>query len=139
METQNNTNAKAIFDKAKASLAADMKARGIGAIIWDNRQANFHYNPVVDLGGEPVLIDGLYLYGGKVYLLEEEVSPLDIDRLYNPETEVKPVVVTLDSNDAERMIGDPATTKGITDGGTLEEWTAIADCYFEALNLAPEN
>lgn len=128
------------FAKARKDLGVDMQSRGIGAIIWDNSQAGFHYLPVVMAadaapGDTPVVVEGMYLYDGVVYLMEEGICPVSVDNLYDPDTEVKPAVVTLDANDAGRMLGDPATQKGYTTEGTLEQWLAIADCYYEALNL----
>ncbi len=129
-----------LFAKARKDLGDDMQSRGIGAIIWDNSQAGFHYLPVVTAadskpGDTPVVVQGMYLYDGVVYLMEEGICPVSVDNLYDPDTEVKPAVVTLDANDAQRMLGDPSGSKGYTTEGTLEEWLAIADCYYEALNL----
>lgn len=132
------------FDKARKDLAADMAARGIGAILWDNTTAGFHFLPVVtsadSVPGEGnLVIEGMYQYKGDVYLIEEGKGNISINNLYNPDTEVKPTVVTLDENDAERILGNPRHNKGYTTDGSMQEWLNVADCYFEALNLAKEN
>lgn len=129
-----DSNAR-LFAKAKADLAEDMQARGIGAIIWDNSQAGFHFIPSVMLSdGSTVVIEGMYLYNGEVYLMVEGSNPVSIDNLYDPDTETRPVVVTLDANDAARIIADPTGSKGFTREGTMKEWLAVTDCYYEALN-----
>lgn len=131
-----------LFDKARKDLAADMASRGMGAILWDNSQTGFHYLPVVAAegksteGDDAIVIDGMYLFDGKVYLIEEGVCPVSVDDLYNPDTEVKPVVVTLPEKMAARILGDADTGKGFTQEGTLEQWLAIADCYYAALDLS---
>ena len=56
-----------------------------------------------------------------------------MDDFYDPDREVKPAVVTLTPDRAAKALGDPDREKGYTRQGTLEEWLAIADCYFEAL------
>lgn len=129
--------------KARKDLAADMEARGIGAIIWDNATAGFHYLPEIAVPenkkeDETLTIEGLYLYEGKVYLIVEGKSTVSIDNLYDADTEVRPTVVTLGPSDAVRLIGNPKTHRGYITGGTTEEWLTIADCYFEALNLEEE-
>lgn len=131
-----------LFARAKAALAADMKARGIGMILWDNAQTNFHYLPtVVERKGakaDVLPVMGLYLYDGSVWLIEDvDDTPVKIDDFYNPATEVRPVAVTLSLHDAAERIGNPAGRPGLADGGSLEEWMAIADCYFQALNDLP--
>ena len=52
---------------------------------------------------------------------------------YDDNTEVKPTVVTLTPDMAEKSLGNPDREDGYTRQGTLEEWTVIADAYFEAL------
>ena len=50
MNTQNSGAANAeMFARAKESIAQDMEARNIGAIIWDNASANFHQIPEIEL------------------------------------------------------------------------------------------
>ena len=130
-----------LLERAIADLMADMKERGIGAIIWDNSTAGFHFIPEVDLAGEDSAepdvrrVTGLYAYGDRLYIIEEDASGVSVDSYYNPDTEVKPSVVTLSIDRAIRELGDPADKPGYTLDGTLEEWLAIADCYYEALNL----
>lgn len=129
-----------LLAKAKGDLMENMQQRGIGAIVWDNSTAGFHYIPAVvvkdpkDPGkNETVTISGLYRYDGELYLLEEDSAPVSVDQLYNHDTEVKPTVVTLTEETAEKELGDPKNAKGFTTEGSLEEWLTIADCYFEAL------
>ena len=131
------------FEKARKDLAADMNARGIGAILWDLATAGFHYLPVVTPenaipGKDNIAVGGMYLYGGKVYLINEALSPVSIDNLYNRDTEVKPNVVTMGADEAVRLFGNPKGQKAFTTAGDLEEWLTVADCYYEALNLARE-
>ena len=42
--------------------------------------------------------------------------------------------MTLTPDMAQSQLGDPTEKNGYTDNATNEEWLAIADCYFEALN-----
>lgn len=42
--------------------------------------------------------------------------------------------VFLTEDAAREQLGDPNAVKGYTTQGSAEEWAAIADCYFEALN-----
>lgn len=132
-----------LLAQAQQAMADDMKARGIGAIIWDNAQAGFHFMPaVVVRQGDKATVDritGLYLSDGQVWLIEEDKSKVSVDEFYNHDTEVRPVVVTLTESVAEKDLGTPDPAKGYTRQGSLEEWTAIADCYFEALNELPED
>ncbi len=129
-----------LFNDAKKELAEDMKNRGIGMILWDLSSAGFHYVPEIlhrsqRKGTSRIArIEGLYLYNGEIYLIEEDRAPVSIDQFYNPDTEVPPTVVTLSEDAAVKTLGDPEATKGYTQQGSLEEWLAIADCYFEALN-----
>lgn len=137
--TTNLTPEQALFMQAKESILNDMQARGLGAIIWDNARAGFHQIPeIVHVsakdGKERVTrIQGLYVYDGDLYLIEEDRAHVSIDNYYNHDTEVKPTVVTLSKDMAQGSLGNPHNEKGFTDQGSLEEWTVIADCYFEAL------
>ncbi|MBD5201406.1 MAG: hypothetical protein HDS70_04940 [Bacteroidales bacterium] len=129
-----------LFASAKKELLANMEQKGIGAIIWDNATAGFHYIPEIIHRSDDekkvrvARIMGLYNYKGSLYLIEEDRAPVNINKLYDPDTEVKPTVVTLSEDSAVRTLGDPETVKGYTQQGSLEEWLTIADCYFEALN-----
>lgn len=141
METKDTNTAasKEMFARAKAAIAADMDARGFGAIIWDNSTAGFRQIPEIlhistSTGKERVArIEGLYCYGGEVYLIEEDRADVGIDNFYDHNTEVKPTVVTLSDDMARKALGNPDEERGYTRQGTLEEWTVIADCYYEAL------
>lgn len=131
----------AIFAEAKEAIAADMKARGIGAIIWDNASAGFHQIPEIvhHSSKDPektrvARIMGLYCYEGTLYEIEEDRAPVKFDDFWDKDTEAAPTVVTLSEDIAVKDLGDPEKTKGYTTQGTLEEWTVIADCYFEALD-----
>lgn len=125
-----------LLEKAKSDLAADLLHRGFGAVIWDNSTAGFHFIPAVlhrskDKDKTRVaVITGLYLYGDTLYLIEEDRSGVSIDNFYNKDTEVRPSVVTLTPDMASRTLGDPDNRKGFTSQGSLDEWLAIADCYF---------
>lgn len=133
-------SARDLFAKAKQELLDDMREKGIGAILWDNATAGFHYIPeIVHRSDEKnkvriARIEGLYRYDGELYLIEEDRAPVSVAKLYDPDTEVKPTVVTLSEDSALRTLGNPEKTKGYTQQGSLEEWLAIADCYYEALN-----
>lgn len=126
-----------LLQQAIEAIASDMKARGLGAILWNNASAGFHFIPeVVTRSGDKASVHrimGLYSFGGKVWLVEEDESGVDLSAFYNHDTEVPPVVVTLTESVAEADFGNPAGKIGFTTQGSLEEWTAIADCYFEAL------
>lgn len=129
-----------ILGRAEHDLAADMKQRGIGALIWDNSEAGFHYLPEIEIPSEKedeepktVAVTGIYLYDGELYLIEEGKSGVSVDQYYDKNTEVKPVVVTLTPESAAEHLGDPRVRPGFTQDADLEEWLAIADCYFEAL------
>lgn len=133
-----------LLAKAKQDLADNMADRGIGAIIWDNATAGFHYLPELELplkdGQETpdtVRIMGIYDYNGSLFLIEEDKAGVNINDFYNHDTEVKPVVVTLTPDISAGEFGNPREHPGFTQDGDLEEWLAIADCYFEA--LAEEN
>lgn len=137
--TQNS--ADSLLAQAKQALIDDMKSREIGAIIWDNATAGFPYLPEIlhHSKTDPektrvAQIMGIYRYDDVLYLIEEDRAPLKFDDFWNQDTEVPPTVVTLTEDIASKDLGDPESVKGYTTQGTLEEWTAIADCYFQALN-----
>lgn len=133
-------SARDLFAKAKQELLDDMREKGIGAILWDNATAGFHYIPEIAHRSDEknkvriARIEGLYRYDGELYLIEEDRAPVSVGKLYDPDTEMKPTVVTLSEDSAMRTLGNPEKTKGYTQQGSLEEWLAIADCYYEALN-----
>lgn len=140
MENTQQTES-ALFNKAKSALMEDMEAREIGAIIWDNETAGFPYKPEIlhhskkDPEKTRVAeIMGLYHYKDVLYLIEEGRAPIEFDDFWDPNTEAAPTVVTLTESEAIKRLGDPEAVKGYTTQGSLEEWTAIADCYFQALN-----
>lgn len=129
-----------LFSKAKQELLDNMKQKGIGAIIWDNATAGFHFIPEIIHRSDDknkvrvARIMGIYDFDDRLFLIEEDRAPVTINKLYDPDTEVRPTVVTLSEDSARRILGDPEKVKGYTTQGTLEEWLTIADCYFEALN-----
>lgn len=140
MENTNHESAK-LFADAKQGIIDDMKSRGIGAIIWDNATAGFPFLPevVCHSAKDPAKsrvaqIMGLYRYNDVLYLIEEDRAPIKFKDFWNPDTEAAPTVVTLTEDIAIKDLGDPEAVKDYTTQGTLEEWTAIADCYFQALN-----
>lgn len=128
-----------LLEKAMEKMTEDMKARGIGAVIWNIPEAGFHYIPEIVVSssdGSPertARITGLYVFGGTVYAIEEDKSGVSTDSFYRPGVDVRPVVVTLSETKAGELFGVPSEEKGFTTQGTLEEWVAVADCYFEAL------
>lgn len=135
----NQQEARDLFEKAKADIAADMRERGIGAILWDLKQASFHFPPQVtaslpDGNVATADVQGMYLYKGEIYLITEKAKISTAD-FYNPDYEVPPVVVTLTESQAEKELGQPTEAEGFTTGGTIPEWLTLADCYFEALAL----
>lgn len=138
---ENNTNdnaARALFSQAIARIADDMRDREIGAILWNNSTAGFHYIPEVTVEGkndrtEVLRVMGLYLYEDTLYLVEEGKAPVELTEFFTDGVEVPPVVVTLTEDSALRHLGDPEGRKGYTTEATNEEWLVIADCYFEAL------
>ena len=139
MENTNKQSAAAFAD-AKQAMLEDMKERGIGAVIWDNATVGFRFLPEVVCHSkkEPgktrvAQIMGLYRYDGVLYLIEEDRAPIKFSDFWDPDTEAAPTVVTLSEDIAVKDLGDPNAVKGYTTQGTLEEWTAIANCYFEAL------
>lgn len=123
---------------AKIDLMADMASRGIAAILWDVNEAGFHYIPEVELPDSTeenprvARVSGLYAYKNELYLILE-TADVKMDEFYNPDTEVAPTVVTLSADLASKYLGDPEGVKGFDPYGDLEEWLAVADCYFEAV------
>lgn len=128
-----------LLEKAKSDLIENMKDRDIAAIIWDLSEAGFPYLPEISLPDstpedpKTTRVTGLYSYDGKLYIIEEGIADIDFKDFYNPDNEVKPVVVSLTPDLARKYLGDPEKEKGYTLDGDLEEWLAIADCYFQAL------
>lgn len=135
---ERNTAGADLLGKAKADLRANMAERGIAAILWDVEEAGFHYIPEVSLPDsteeDPKVarVAGLYSYKDELYLILE-TADIKLEEFYNPDTEVKPTVVTLSSDLASKYLGDPEKQDGYDPDGELEEWLAVADCYFEAL------
>lgn len=115
-----------------------MAERGIAAILWDVEEAGFHYIPEVSLPDsteeDPKVarVTGLYSFDGELYLILE-TADVNFEEFYNPDTEVRPTVVTLSSDLAAKYLGDPKGRDGYDPYGDLEDWLAVADCYFEAL------
>lgn len=139
MEQKKNNGATAdLLEKAKADLLANMTQRDIAAIIWDVAEAGFHYIPEVSLpdsteeNPKVAKVTGLYAYDKDLYLILDN-SDVSVDEFYNPDNEVKPTVVTLSSDLAGKYLGNPEGKEGYDNEGDLEEWLAVADCYFEAL------
>lgn len=135
---ENTKVAASSVAEAKQNIILDMANQQIGAIIWNNDTAGFHFIPEVMLSDEnddpvTVKITGLYAYKDKLYLIKQGNLKAKISNFYTQGVEVPPTVVTLDENKAVKALGDPTATKGFTTEGTTEEWLAIADCYFEAL------
>lgn len=137
----NEKSVKALLAQAKQGIAADMESRGIGAILWDNSTAGFHQIPEIvhHSSKDPsktrvARIMGLYSYDGVLYEIEEDRAPVRFDDFWNHDTEAAPTVVTLSEDIAVKDLGNPEEVKGYTTQGSLEEWTVIADCYFQALN-----
>lgn len=135
MQSQNELH------QALHRLADDMRVREIGAIIWNLPEAGFHYIPELMVGGpdgktRTVRVTGLYLFQNKVYAIEEDKPGVNIEHFYRQGVDVPPVVVTLSESKAEELFGTPSESRGLTCAGTLEEWTVVADCYFEALRMA---
>lgn len=130
-----NQNVSALLAQAKENLKKNMLDRNMAAIIWDLSTAGFHYIPEVTLdNGKVARVTGLYVSGDELYLIEEDCKRADIDNFYDPDSEVRPTVVCLTPNVTPGDLGDPTVADGFTREGTLEEWMAVADCYFEALN-----
>lgn len=135
---ENNGAVADPLGKAIEELKANMTERGIAAIIWDVEEAGFHYIPEVSLPDsteeDPKVarVTGLYAYKNDLYLILE-TADINIDEFYNADTEVRPTVVTLSADLASKYLGDPKGKEGFDKDGDLEEWLAVADCYFEAL------
>ena len=139
---EDNMNSGAVADllgRAREDIMADMEHRGIGAVVWDVEDAGFHYLPEVSLptddpeNPEVVGVTGIYACGGTLYLILEVKSGVSVDEFYDKENESRPAVVTLTPDKAVKSFGDPAGEEGFMSGGDLEQWLAVADCYFEAL------
>lgn len=127
-----------LLGNAKSDLMKNMTQRGIAAIIWDVEEAGFHFIPEVSLPDsteeDPKVarVTGLYAYADELYLILE-TADLDFEEFYNPDTEVRPTVITLSADLASKYLGNPDGREGFDPDGDLEEWLAVADCYFEAL------
>lgn len=132
--TRNEQDAQALFVQAKTDIASDMKSRGIGAILWDNRQASFHFPPEVVVDGKTWTVKGIYRIREELYLIGDKAKA-SVDNYYDKDTEVPPVVVTLTEAQAQQQLGEPTLDRGFTQDGTIPEWLTVADCYFEALAL----
>lgn len=134
-----------LLEKAKAELIANMAERNIAAVIWDVEEAGFHYIPEIELEDstpeDPKVarVSGLYAYADKLYLIVEGEADIDYNDFYDPNTEVRPTVVTLSRDLANKYLGNPAHEKGFTTEGDLEQWLAVTDCYFEALAEGGDN
>lgn len=132
---EKNTNP---LNNAVNELRANMAERGIAAIIWDVEEAGFHYIPEVSLPDsteeDPKVarVTGLYAYNDILYLILETAG-INVGEFYNPDSEVRPTVVTLSEDLASKYLGDPEGKEGFDKDGDLEEWLAVSDCYFEAL------
>lgn len=137
MENRNET--ADILSHAKQKMAEDMKAREIGAIIWSIPDAGFHFIPEIvvtnpaDGSSRTVRVTGLYVYKDTLYAIEEDTPQADIANFYRHGIDVKPTVVTLTPDMAAEQLPEPDASPCYTTEGTLEEWTVVADCYFEAL------
>ena len=101
--------ATALLDKAKHEIYDNMEARGFAAVIWDLSSAGFHYIPEIFIRPatgkgktDVVRIAGLYAYDGTLYAIEEDNPAVDFNKFYNPDDEVRPVVVTLTAVSATR-------------------------------------
>lgn len=131
-----------MLEKAKHQLIEDMKSREIGAIIWSIPDAGFHFIPEIvvtdprDGSTRVARVSGLYHHNNKLYAIEEGLTNLTVNHFYRHGIDVPPIVVTLTESKADEEIGIPSESKGFTTQGSLEEWAAIADCYFEALREA---
>lgn len=133
----NNSASEKLINQAIEKLAKNMKDREIGAILWDNASAGFHYIPEITIqnhdGSEVVRVMGLYLYNDNLFIIEEGMAPVELTEFYTDGVEVPPVVVTLTEDSALNHLGNPEGRKGYTRQATNEEWLVIADSYFEAL------
>lgn len=135
---KNAQEVTALINEGKSQIIEDMKERGYGAILWNNSTAGFHFIPeivVTDTDRSRTMrIMGLYHCDGVLYAIEEGKAPVHLTDFYTEGVEVPPVVVTLTEDMARTELGIPSESRGYTTQGTPEEWLAIADCYFEALN-----
>ena len=106
-----------LLGKAKSDLMANMAQRGIAAILWDVEEAGFHFIPEVTLPDsteeDPKVarVAGLYSYKDDLYLVLE-TADLHFEEFYNPDTEVRPTVITLSSDLASKYLGDPEGREG---------------------------
>lgn len=135
---ENNTSSNTLFNQAIERLRDDMQTREIGAILWDNATAGFHYIPEITLtdkdGKQSVIrVMGLYIFDDTIYIIEEGMAPVELTEFYTDGVEVPPTVVTLTPDSAREHLGDPSREKGFTTKASDQEWLVIADCYFEAL------
>lgn len=136
----NEAKSNELVARAKKQLCEDMEDRGIGAILWDNGTAGFHYIPEIvegkDKEGNDIVtrVTGLYDCDGRLYAIEEGAPYSHLTNYYDASVDAAPTVVTLTKDMAASEFGDAAGKKGFTTAGTNAEWLAIADCYFEALN-----
>lgn len=135
---ENKKAALALLAKAKQEIADNMASRGFAAIIWDNANAGFRFIPEIvvkthDGKATTRRIMGLYRYNDTLYAIQEDVADIDFNKFYDKDSEVRPIVVTLPADEASRILGDPKKEPGYTTQGSIEEWLAIADCYFQAL------
>lgn len=134
-----DTGEKALLQQAIQRIIDDMHSRDIGAVLWNVATAGFHFIPEIVLyseKGEPhtVRVTGIYRYHDRLYAIEEDAAGVSTAMYYRKGVDVPPTVVTLTEDKAREELGDPETSKGFTDGGTVTEWLTIADCYFEALS-----
>ena len=132
---EKNTNATAdLLAKAQNDLMKNMAEREIAAIIWDVEEAGFHFIPEVELEDstpedpKTARVSGLYSYADKLYLIVDGVADIDYNDFYNKDYEVRPTVVTLSRDLANKYLGDPAKEKGYYLDGDLEQCLAVADC-----------
>lgn len=136
---KNKETAANLLENAKAELIANMAEREIAAIIWDVEEAGFHYIPEVELEDSTLedpkvaRVSGLYSYADKLYLIIDGIADIDYKDFYDPDSEIKPTVVTLSRDLANKYLGNPAHEKGFTADADLEQWLAVTDCYFEAI------
>lgn len=132
-------DARFLFEQAKADICADMSSRDIGAIMWNNQRAGFHYPPVINMKNaegksETWEIQGLYRVQDAIFLISDHAS-VNVDDYYEKGIETPPVIVTLTPDQATGELGLPSEERGFTRQGSIQEWLTIADCYFEALTL----
>ena len=138
MENKNEVMSGELFLQAKDAIATDMRARGIGAIMWDCESDRFAYLPRVAVFApgsfERVAeIGGIYRRGNSLFLMERGRAPVSVDDYYDKDAEKRPLVVTLTEEQACAQLGEPGDHRGLTECGSVEDWLTVADCYFEAL------